>query len=81
MNQDREISEIIWSNPEMLRDVPRVTQRRAGVRTHKFCIWASFHFPAFVSWAWVWKDGELDWSSLTGRQDKENITGGRDWHR
>lgn len=29
MNQSREILEIIWSNPEMVSDVPRVTQQRA----------------------------------------------------
>lgn len=79
MNQSREILEIIWSNPEMVSDVPRVTQQRARVRTCGFCVWDSFHLPTFASWAWVWKDGDFDWSSLTGRKAKERTKGGRDW--
>lgn len=71
------ILETIWSNPEMLSDLPTVAQQGLGfdltLSTFPFC------FFFFALGTGVLQDGGSDWPSSMGRWGKGGSVSGMEW--
>lgn len=63
----------------MLSNSPRVTQQGLKLERVDSVSGTLFTFSLLLPGLGFLKDGDFDWSSVTGRQGKESIIGRMDW--